>query len=341
MSSITTLRCSTRRLPPFQFHQNFLVMSHAIAAITSTPAAPFVECIDPAEVEVSTIDHMPVAAAVEPSDGHAADVRDLDEDTRKVVGDAAPSLGGTPWAGLVPPEISSVEAANDAQALLDDRLARVGRDSARRHVDPEQDDRAAMRLMFGPRLIAARELAGLSQTEAAEKFGYKTPAQLSLWEMGRRMVPLHQLHRAASIYGVSADFLLSLSSDPERDASRARRNGCVRTMRAHLSLIANNIADMIDGADNLAGPNAQHFRELLTASRELTEATAKFHRLNVAMFEDARGGATVLAAAERLGKLHLKCSRVLAQHDEEARAMTTRLVAIRAAEQEGRADDET
>lgn len=246
------------------------------------------------------------------------------------------AVAGNIFAGLMPDDIQFKNAANDPTALLDERLARIG--PGTQPVESEQADRAATRLMLAPRLIAARELAGYTQTEAAEKFGYKTPAQLSLWEMGRRMVPLHQIYRAASIYGVSTDFLFSISSDPERDAGRARRNACVRATHAHLTCIADSIASLIDGADNLAGPNAVHFRELLSTSRELTEATSTFHRLNVALFESARGGATVLAAAERLGKMQLKSSHVLAKHDEEAQAMAARLAAIRIAEQEGRTD---
>src|SRR5438552_2230577 len=59
---------------------------------------------------------------------------------------------------------------------------------------------------LGNRLREAREMAGLTQTAAAEALGMRRPS-VSEIESGRRRVTTDELYKIADLYGVSADWL--------------------------------------------------------------------------------------------------------------------------------------
>lgn len=189
-------------------------------------------------------------------------------------------------------------------------------------------DRALTFNTIGPRLVAARELNGIPQQEAARMAGMGNPTQWSMWELGRRAPPLYALLAASKTLGVSMDFLFGLSDDPERDARAARRTSCVRAVRQMLTQTAESIADRIESSDALAGPDASNFRELLDAAAALIAAVGRYHQLNVLQFEESRGGATVLAAAGRMEEVEIKCRGVLRGHDAFAERMRLLVSAI-------------
>jgi transcriptional regulator with XRE-family HTH domain len=189
-------------------------------------------------------------------------------------------------------------------------------------------DRALTFNIIGPRLIAARELNGIPQQEAARNAGMGNSTQLSLWEQGRRAPPLYALLTAAKTLNVSMDFIFGLSDDPERDARAARRNACIRAVHQMLTTTAETIASGLEASDALAGPDASNFRELMDAASALTSAVEQLHRLNVEVFEGLPGGATVLAAVERMERVQLKGRDVLSRHDNFAECMRLQIAAI-------------
>ena len=75
----------------------------------------------------------------------------------------------------------------------------------------------AEKILFGKRMRHAREVAGLTLTDAAVAMGYSQPVQLSNMENGNRMVTLRILLHAAALYGTTADFLCGLSPEVDRD----------------------------------------------------------------------------------------------------------------------------
>lgn len=198
-------------------------------------------------------------------------------------------------------------------------------------------DRALTFNILGPRLIAARNLNGIPQQEAAQLAGMANGTQWSLWEAGRRAPPLYAVLAASKTLGVSMDFLFGLSEDPERDARAARRNSCVRAVRQMLTQTAESIADRIESSDALAGPDASNFRELLNAASALTASVERYHQLNVEQFKESRGGATVLAAAVRMEEVQMKCREVLRGHDALAERMCLLTPAIGSLESRGSA----
>lgn len=70
---------------------------------------------------------------------------------------------------------------------------------------------------FGARLREAREVSGMTLTEAAEAIGYSQPVQLSLMESGHRPMPLRVLIGCAKLYGTTTDFLCGLAPDSDPD----------------------------------------------------------------------------------------------------------------------------
>lgn len=232
------------------------------------------------------------------------------------------------FATLVRPASFDARAANDA-AITDVEVHGV---SAGEGGGPQpmqmSRDRALTLNTIGPRLIAARELNGIPQQEAAKLAGMGNPTQWSMWEQGRRPPPLYALLAASKTLDVSMDFLFGLSGDPERDARAARRNSCVRAVRQMLTQTAENIADGIEASDTLVGPDAGNFRELLDAASALTAAVDRYHQLNVQQFEESRGGATVLAAVGRMEEVQIKCRGVLRGHDAFAERMRLLISAI-------------
>lgn len=241
-------------------------------------------------------------------------------------GSSATSLGM--FAPLVRPSGVDAKAANDAVTPdLDADCTSTSEASGPPPVHMSRD-RALTFKTIGPRLIAARELNGIPQQEAARLSGMGNPTQWSLWEQGRRAPPLYALLSAANTLGVSMDFLFGLSDDPERDARAARRNACVRAVQHMLTQTAENIADGIESSDTLAGPDASNFRELLDAASALTAAVERYHQLNVQQFEESRGGATVLAAAGRMEEVQIKGRGALRGHDAFAERMRLQIAAI-------------
>ena len=62
--------------------------------------------------------------------------------------------------------------------------------------------------MYYPRLKQLRNEKKITQSKIAE-FLYITQQQYSLYENGRREIPVNYLCKLATLYGVSIDYLLS------------------------------------------------------------------------------------------------------------------------------------
>ena len=65
------------------------------------------------------------------------------------------------------------------------------------------------------RLLAARETAGFSITQAAQKLGFKNYQTLSAIEKGARKVNAHELIMMARLYGRSLDYFLESDTAPD------------------------------------------------------------------------------------------------------------------------------
>ena len=159
----------------------------------------------------------------------------------------------------------------------------------------------AEKIAFGRRLRHAREIAGMSLTEAAPKFGYVQPVQLSYMENGSRMATLRVLRQATELYGTTMDYLCGFADDTDRDPA----NAALRHITARVS------ADVQRLVNTMAKTSVEVVRELMPSSAQGQRVAALAIEANMAMarfvqhnkrFEDMRGGAELLrkvqAAAE-------------------------------------------
>lgn len=188
-----------------------------------------------------------------------------------------------PFAALISPTLEGAIVATDD-----------GEGGAGGH-DSDAPKRRLARRVVGPRLCAAREFAGFSQTAAATKLGYATPAQLNQHEQGRRLMPLPELICAADLYGTSIDYLVGTTSEPERDPSRALRAATVRGLRGMLDGVAERMTDEIGRFAALCGPDATNARAVLGAGSKLLDALAFMQRSPE--FDHLPGGATLVRVA--------------------------------------------
>jgi len=65
------------------------------------------------------------------------------------------------------------------------------------------------------RIVAAREAAGFSITQAAQKLGFKNYQTLSAIEKGIRKINAHELIMMARLYGRSLDYFLESNAAPD------------------------------------------------------------------------------------------------------------------------------
>ena len=85
------------------------------------------------------------------------------------------------------------------------------------------------KIAFGRRMREAREIAGMSQFEAADAMGYGQAVQLSIMESGQCLPTARVLMHCAVLYGTTMDFLCGFVQDSDRDpAVTAQREVALR-----------------------------------------------------------------------------------------------------------------
>lgn len=194
---------------------------------------------------------------------------------------------------------------------------------------------AVVRSTVGARFKQARELNGWNQREAAVRMGYENGTQLSLIEAGRRNTPLAVFCVASTVYGVSVDFLLGLSSEPERDPAAAERHAMLRQVEGMLQEHAVQVLDTITAHMSAAKRPITLARRVINASSDATEAFRRFASLNEDAWQDMPGGAMLLKTMTELelvthGALEAmsKQDRVAVFRSEHAAELGRTLVAI-------------
>jgi transcriptional regulator with XRE-family HTH domain len=184
-------------------------------------------------------------------------------------------------------------------------------------------DRGLAANVLGRRIVAARELNGLSQTELAKALGYKNSAQLSMWEKGSRPPTITGLIALADVLGVSLDYLAGRCEDPEPDLRAARRHACLRAVRTVLTAAAERIADAFDTDERVVGAGVTDIKVLL---RAVETCVARAGRLRASY----GGRDELLEAIDRLEGAALKVGILMKRHDDEDARQRERLAQIAA-----------
>ena len=81
------------------------------------------------------------------------------------------------------------------------------------------NEATTVRLEIANRLRLARDMAGLSQGQAAKQLGWHRPT-VSQIEAGRRKVSAEELSRLAELYAVNVPWILG-EQDPQPSSARA------------------------------------------------------------------------------------------------------------------------
>lgn len=174
--------------------------------------------------------------------------------------------------------------------------------------------RADLKRLTAERLLRAREINGLSQTDAANRFGYKTPAQLSQWELGRRMVPMEKLLRASSIYRVSLDFLMGVSAEPDRDPQAAHALRVLDGARELMENMSRELAETVIAQTKLGGPTVEASVIMVAEGERVMQAFKRFVELNPKAFQNnMRGSATLASSMDSFENNGLNVARDMIQ----------------------------
>lgn len=244
------------------------------------------------------IAHGPVDTAVDIPSARESDQSDCDDEGK------ASAVVGDVFAGLVRPNARKhATAANDGtidpggEAADDDPLpARVT--GAQADADRGRVANARVRAAMALRLVAARNLSGLSQGEVSRAIGHATQTQLNLWERGARTVPLVDLVRLAEALNVSVDYIMGASPEPERDPAAGLRHAMLRGVRTQLTRVAEVVVTEVSRHTRLVGADAGSSGQFIAAGAELLDAVRGLARLNPHHIDDMRGGATLAFKAE-------------------------------------------
>jgi transcriptional regulator with XRE-family HTH domain len=196
------------------------------------------------------------------------------------------------------------------ETLMGDRKVLVNNKSL-----PHRAMKSELRIKVGERFIAARELNGFSQTEAAIRIGYKSSAQLCLWEQGKRLPPIDQMIIASIVYGVSLDFLYSLSPEPERDPRDAHQRAMVRQMQDMLTANAQAVTSALLGHVRAGGTSMVTVRALHAKAEAAANAIRRFQEINRRKFESMPGSNTLMVSAAALEDCTREAMALLARHE--------------------------
>lgn len=174
---------------------------------------------------------------------------------------------------------------------------------------------AKMRQVVSTRFVAAREMNGMSQTEASIRMGYKKSTQLCLWEMGKRLPPIDRMIVASLCYSVSLDYLYGLSDEPERDPRFAEQSAMLRTMEDMLRANAQSVAATLTAYARTGGIGILTVKALNARAADASAAVRRFVEINQPKFDSMRGGAPVLMSCTALESIVRETTAMIARQE--------------------------
>lgn len=177
---------------------------------------------------------------------------------------------------------------------------------------------------IGRRLREAREINGMTLTEAAERLGYSQPKDLSYWETGQRMPPFDRLLQLSKLYGTSMDFLCGLQDDPDRDPAVAASRAVAGLVSASVDRIVRTLTDR--NVEIVRGmlPGSGEAQRMASLAIEARQALVRMRELNPGFDERLRGGAQLVAKFDALHALALEYTAAVAKANRVMQARTSR-----------------
>lgn len=193
-------------------------------------------------------------------------------------------------------------------------------DAGERTAFARADANAALRRVIGERIAAARRLNGWDQCVFASELGFANSSQPSLWEAGKRLPPLAMLIEAARVLGVSVDYLLGESEEADRDPKSAAKAALFRRVRRLLARNTQAVAECLLEAVSSPAEDELRLSRFATRANALCASVEAFSKLNASVFDDARGGATLLRTCDEMRESLKHVDRFLARA-EHSRSM--------------------
>lgn len=169
------------------------------------------------------------------------------------------------------------------------------------------DEPTPAKRAFGARMKEARDLAGISQAEAAKILGYSQAVQLSNMENGNRMPPLGIVIAAAKLYGTTTDYLCGLAEDSDRDPAAAMSRWMAARVHADITKLSREIIGVNVELMRKVMPSAAEGQRLAAAALEITKALESFRALNPRFDTAMRGSANLdqkVAAATSVAQMY-------------------------------------
>ena len=152
--------------------------------------------------------------------------------------------------------------------------------------------------MIGRNLAVARKLAGLTQLEVMERVWHRTDNKNRISELENGAVPLSLdvLIHLCRLYGVSADYILGFSVEPELDLTAGR----VGHIYNHMKILVEDMtkALCVTAAQNMAAMPKPHAQAMAEQARHTCQEAAKVLHLLPESCQPLR--AAILAQVEAL-----------------------------------------
>ena len=149
-------------------------------------------------------------------------------------------------------------------------------------------------------VIRARELNGWTLEQAASRVGYRNRSGLFKLECKScensftRKVSAEILIRLSKGYGVSIDFLLGLTNDPELSRTEVERFSVLRAVNEAVKAVSQDIAIKADKALSQSIQYKHHFDALRDVCEGVVSSSQRLIELNAQEFEDLRNGANFM-----------------------------------------------
>lgn len=202
------------------------------------------------------------------------------------------------------------------KGLLPAQKARPRGRAPAAHKISRADSNATLRKIVGERMVEARKINGWDQTEAAEKFGYKNSTQLSLIEQGKRLPPHEVLIKASEIYGVSVDFLLGLSDEPERDPKAAERQAAMRHVHSLVAGTTEHVVGLLLQYLAQGVPSVRTSERLLDHTQALVDEVHRTRELNPKLFDEKmKNGSKLVRSAVAAAEACTTAREMLTRHE--------------------------
>jgi DNA-binding XRE family transcriptional regulator len=183
------------------------------------------------------------------------------------------------------------------ESMTDSQREQQVRQALTRYVRNKELPESLERLRYN--LIVARVMSGMTQVEAAEKFGYSKSTQINLIESGQRKTPDDHkfIRQAAEIYAVSTDFLLGLSPHMEFDSKVQQQHALMRGVESVLSGISAEFATVMIEYTKQTQPVPNDFARVSSAADKVEIAVGVMRRHGL---DEVRGSSLLATALEEL-----------------------------------------